>query len=403
MTYQFADRIGTLAPSAIREILKVTQNPNVISFAAGNPAAESFPAKEMAEIAADLLANKYASALQYGISEGYAPLRAQLVERLRTKHATGTENDDLLIVSGGQQGIEMTAKILCNAGDTVVCEGPSFVGALNAFRSYGLKLKGIPVCEDGIDTEALEEYLKQDTRVRLLYVIPTFQNPTGITMSLAKRKRLVELAEQYDFLILEDSPYFELRYSGEVVPTIKSLDTTGRVIFVGSFSKIIAPGIRVGYVIADKQIISKLTVAKQVSDVHTNLFFQMVISEYMNRYDLDAHIEKIRAFYVVKRDAMLDAAKKYLPAEVTCGKPDGGLFIWCTMPNGANTMDFCGMASKRMVAAVPGASFAADESEISPSFRLNFSLPTEEQIDQGMQILGEAAADYLAELTKAGK
>lgn len=398
MPYQFADRIQSLAPSAIREILKVTQNPEVISFAAGNPAAESFPAEEMNAIASELFTTKYASALQYGITEGYTPLREQLTKRLRTKYATGTDNDGLLIVSGGQQGIEMSAKILCNAGDTVVCEGPSFVGALNAFRSFGLKLKGIPVQADGIDTEALEDYLKTDKRVKMLYVIPTFQNPSGVTMSLAKRKRLIELAEQYDFVILEDSPYFELRYSGEDVPTIKSLDTTGRVIFVGSFSKIIAPGIRVGFVIADKQIIGKLTVAKQVSDVHTNLFFQMVISEYLDRYDLDEHICMIRALYTKKRDLMLDAAAKYFPKEISVGKPDGGLFIWCTMPDGANTMDFCSMASKQKVAAVPGASFAADEKEISPSFRLNFSLPTDEQIDRGMALLGSVAAEYLAAL-----
>ena len=397
MTYQLADRIGSLAPSAIREILKVTQNPDVISFAAGNPGAESFPAREMSGIAAELFTQHYASALQYGISEGYAPLRAQIAERMRAKYATGADGDDLLIVSGGQQGIEMTAKIFCNDGDTVVCEAPSFVGALNAFRSYGLKLKGIPVDDDGMDTEALEAYLRQDGRVRLLYVIPTFQNPSGVTMSLEKRRRLLELAKQYDFLILEDSPYFELRYSGEDVPTIKSLDDDGRVIFVGSFSKVIAPGIRVGFVIADKQIIAKLTVAKQVSDVHTNLFFQMVISEYLRRYDLDAHIQTIRALYSRKRDAMLAAAERYFPREVAVGRPDGGLFIWCTLPAGSDSMAFCGMASKRLVAAVPGASFAADEREVSPSFRLNFSLPTDEQIDTGMKILGEVAGEYLAD------
>lgn len=395
MTYQFADRIGTLAPSAIREILKVTQNPDVISFAAGNPAAESFPAAEIREISSELLSCHYASALQYGISEGYAPLRAQVSERMRTKYATGSDDDDLIIVSGGQQGIEMTAKIFCNAGDTVVCEGPSFVGALNAFRSYGLNLKGIPVMEDGIDIDALEAYLRQDQRVKLLYVIPTFQNPSGVTMSLAKRRRLLELAKQYDFLILEDSPYFELRYSGENVPTIKSLDDDGRVIFVGSFSKVIAPGIRVGFVIANRQVIAKLTVAKQVSDVHTNLFFQMVISEYLRRYDFDAHIASICKLYTQKRDAMLDAAQRFFPAEIRIHRPDGGLFIWCTMPDGSDSMKFCAIASKRLVAAVPGASFAADEHEISPSFRLNFSLPTEEQIYAGMKILGEAADEYL--------
>ena len=397
MKYQFADRIQSLAPSAIREILKVTQNPNVISFAAGNPGAESFPAREMNEISSALFAQSYSSALQYGISEGYAPLRTQIAERMRSKYATGTDSDDILIVSGGQQGIEMTAKIFCNDSETVVCEAPSFVGALNAFRSYGLRLQGIPVADDGIDTDALEAYLQQN-RVRLLYVIPTFQNPSGVTMSLEKRRRLLALAKQYDFLILEDSPYFELRYSGSDVPTIKSLDDDGRVIFVGSFSKIIAPGIRIGFVIADRQIISKLTVAKQVSDVHTNLFFQMVVSEYLRRYDLDAHIRSICTLYRQKRDLMLAAAQRYFPDGVAVGRPDGGLFVWCTLPDGADSMKFCGMASEQLVAAVPGASFASDEKAISPSFRLNFSLPTDEQIDKGMQILGQVAGRYIAGL-----
>ncbi len=394
---QFANRISTLAPSAIREILKVTQDPTVISFAAGNPSAETFPAKEINTISSQILTQQAAGALQYGITEGYAPLREQMKARLQTKYGIGTDSDDLMIVTGGQQGLEMTAKILCNDGDTLACESPTFVGALNAFRSYGLNLCGIPMEEDGMDLIALEERAKSDPRLKLVYVIPTFQNPSGRTMSLEKRKKLLALAQKYGFMILEDSPYFELRYSGEDVPSIKSLDRTGHVIFVGSFSKIIAPGIRVGFVCADRAVISKLTVAKQVSDVHTNLFFQMVISAYLQQYDLDDHIARTCTLYRHKRDYMLAAIDRCFPKEIHVIRPDGGLFLWCELPQGLDGMELCRRASRRKVAAVPGSSFQVDEAAVCPGFRLNFSLPTEEQIDTGIAILAETATEYIRE------
>ncbi len=391
----FSDRISSLAPSAIREILKVTQNPDVISFAAGNPSPETFPASRMSEIAANLFSHDHARALQYGISEGYEPLRLLTATRMKEKYNIGTADDEIAIVSGGQQGIELTAKIFANEHDVIACESPSFIGALNAFRSYNLELISIPLDSDGINLDVLEKKLQKGLRVKLFYIIPTFQNPTGIVTSIDKRIRLLELAEKYDFYIIEDSPYFELRYSGDDIPTIKSMDKTGRTIFVGSYSKTIAPGIRIGYVIAHKDIISKLIVAKQVSDVHTNLFFQMLVHEYIISTDYDEHIPRICALYRSKRDLMYECIRLHFPQTIKCELPDGGLFIWCSLPNKIDGTQACRMAAARKVAMVPGESFAVCAGEAASSFRLNFSLPSAEQIESGIELLGMTLKDCM--------
>lgn len=395
MNYTFSNRISELKPSAIREILKVTQDPTVISFAAGNPAPEAFPVKEMSEISARIFREMPATALQYGVSEGYTPLRQTIRERMLSKYATGTEEDDVLIVTGAQQGMELTTKCFVNEGDSIICESPSFIGSLNSFRSYRANLIGVPMEVDGMDLEKLENALRENNNVKFIYVIPTFQNPTGRVMSLAKRQKILELARQYDVMILEDNPYFELRYSGENLPTIKSMDTEGRVIYVGSFSKILSPGIRVGFVLANSAVISKLTVAKQVSDVHTNLMYQMIANEMLTKYDIDAHIEKICDIYREKRDAMCNAIEKYFPKEVTYERPDGGLFLWCRLPDGYDGVEFCKLCGPRGVVGVPGSSFAIDENEKTPYIRLNFSLPTFEQIERGVKIMGEALREFI--------
>lgn len=394
MGYEFSRRISSLQPSAIREILKVTADPSVISFAAGNPSPETFPAADMAGLAADIFANRAAEALQYGISEGYAPLRTATSERLRRRFDVGTDSDELMIVSGGQQGIELTAKCLTNEGDVILCEEPSFIGALNALRSYGVTLMGVPCGPDGMDMDALEGILSRTSRVKLIYTIPTFQNPSGVTMPEPNRRRLLELAERFDVPVLEDNPYFELRYDGAYVPPLKALDTTGRVIYCGSYSKIIAPGIRLGYVCAPKSVIAKLTVAKQVSDVHSNLFFQILVSEFLKTCDLDAHIERSRALYKTKRDRMTAALRTHAEP-LRFRVPEGGLFLWCELPDGLDGMDFCRRMGQKGVAAVPGASFLVDETAVSHAIRLNFSLPSVEQIDTGCARLGEALREIL--------
>lgn len=398
MQYHFSDRISSLKPSAIREILKVTQDPSVISFAAGNPSPESFPANEMAEIAADLFRHRAAEALQYGMTEGYTPLRQQTAARLRDKYKIGTDSDNLIITSGGQQAIELAAKVFLNEGDTLICEDPSFIGALNAFRSYHARLVGCPTDEYGMRTDVLENLLKTQPNVKLIYTIPTFQNPSGKTLPEARRREMLALAEKYDVLILEDNPYFELRYSGEPVSAIKSMDEQGRVIYAGSYSKVLAPGIRMGFACAPREIIAKMVVAKQTSDVHTNLFFQMVVSEYLKNYDLDAHIEEVCRLYRHKRDIMLAAIDAHFDKRITVTRPDGGLFLWVQLPDGCDGLELCARAGERKVAAVPGVSFLVNQTIKCPGIRLNFSLPSEEQIQTGTAILGEVIQDYLKEV-----
>lgn len=385
----FSNRIGALKPSAIREIFKVLEDPSIISFAGGNPAPETFPAQDLAEISAQIFEKQASKALQYGLTEGYAPLRAQVAQRLKEKFSIGTENDETIIVSGGQQGVELSCKVLCNESDTVLCEEPSFIGALNAFRSYHTQLVGIPMQEDGMDLEKLEQALKTQKNVKLLYIISTFQNPMGVTTSLQKRKQIYELAKKYHVIIFEDNPYGELRFAGQDIPTIKSMDKDGIVIYCGSFSKILSPGMRIGFVCAPKEIVTKLVVAKQISDVHTNLFFQMVVSEYLKQKDIDSHIAEIRTLYRQKNEAMLQKMDQVLPSSVTYTRPQGGLFIWCDLGAGIDAAAFTKKLLQQKVAVVPGSTFLTDETKPCSCIRLNYSMPSFEQIDQGIEILGK--------------
>ena len=400
MEYKFSDRISSLKPSAIREIFKVLGDPSIISFAGGNPAPESFPAKEMSAIAADLLANHADVALQYGTTEGYTPLRELTFARYHDKYGIGTEHDDILITTGGQQAIDLAAKVLLNEGDVLICEDPSFIGALNAFRSYNAKLIGCETDEHGMKMDVLEHLLQTTKNVKMIYTIPTFQNPSGKVLPEDRRKRMLELAEQYDVLILEDNPYFELRYDGAYVKPIKCFDTTGRVIYCGSYSKVLSPGMRIGFSIAPEEIFSKMVVCKQTNDVHTNLCFQMIVAEYLRQYDLDAHIQEICGIYRRKRDAMLAAIDASFDSRVTVTRPQGGLFLWAELPQGCDGFQLCQRATARKVAAVPGVTFAADESIVSSGIRLNFSMPTEEQIYKGIGILAETIQEYLGERKK---
>jgi 2-aminoadipate transaminase len=382
-------------PSAVREIFKVLGDPSVISFAGGNPNEVTFPGKELADISARMYAENPAAFLQYGISEGYAPLREATMARMRAKHNVGSDNDDIMIVTGGEEAIDLALKTFTNEGDTVLCENPSFVGALNDIRSYRQKLVGIPVDDEGMDMDALENALKTEKNVKLIYTIPTFQNPTGVTMSLERRKKLYELAVKYDVLVLEDSPYFELRYGGEDVPCIKSMDTTGHVIFCGSYSKVVSPGLRVGFIILDKSLMGKLTVAKQCVDVHTPVYSQMLIHRYITEYDFDAHIADNCNLYRKQRDLMLAGLEANLPDSVSFTRPEGGLFIWCRLPEGYSGNELCALASAKKVACVPGNAFDPTEDPSNPGFRLNFSMPSPEQIEKGCKILGDCIKEYL--------
>ncbi|MBR2327793.1 MAG: PLP-dependent aminotransferase family protein [Clostridia bacterium] len=398
MDYFFSDRISGLKPSAIREILKYGSDPKMIGFSAGNPAPESFPVSEMKEISAEIFDTMASSALQYGITEGYTPLREKVKSRLITKFNSVSEDDEVIITSGGQQGLELACKVLCNEGDTVLCEDPSFIGALNAFRSYNVNLVGVKTDSEGIIISELEAALKREKKVRFLYTIPTFHNPTGKTLSLERRRAIYELACKYNIIILEDNPYGELRFKGKDVPTLKSMDKEGRVIYCGSFSKILSAGIRLGFVSANKALVSKMTVAKQVSDVHTNQFFQILADKYLEKYDLDAHIAKIRELYLKKatlmRNGLLESSKDILD-KVNYTDPEGGLFMWAELPKGFDVIKLSQNLLARCVAIVPGVAFAADPSLPVSAFRLNYSTPSDEQIVNGTRIVVEEIAKLL--------
>ena len=388
MEYTFSNKVKDMKPSAIREIFKSLSDPNVISFAAGNPSPLSFPVEKMHAIADEIFSNEASFVFQYGITEGYPRLREQVATRLRERFNTGTDVDDVIITTGGQQGIDLCAKVLCNEGDTVICENPSFIGALNAFRSYNVNLVGVDLESDGINIEALENALKANPNTKIIYVIPTFQNPAGITTSLEKRIAILALAEKYNCTILEDNPYGELRFAGEDVPTIKSLDTNGRVLYCSSFSKILSAGMRIGFVCGPKALVQKIVVVKQVNDVHTNLFFQMVASKFIDRYGLDDHIDFIRKLYKDKCDLMLSELDKRIAGKATFTRPEGGLFIWLTV-DGGNGDEIAKRAIANKVAVVTGSSFNPIQGGFSPSVRLNYSTPSDEQIIEGVKRLSE--------------
>lgn len=395
MEYKVSDKFKSLKPSAIREIFKSLGTPGSISFAAGNPNPNSFPVADMKRIADEIFEREPVTALQYGITEGYEPLRKLVSERLKRVYGIGTPDDDLIIVTGGQQGIELTCKVMCNEGDVVLCENPSFIGALNAFRSLGARLVGVPLDDDGINLEELENAIKSNPNAKFLYTIPTFQNPAGITTSLEKRNAVLALAEKYDILILEDNPYGDLRFTGEDVPTYKSMDKTGRVIYCGSFSKVLSAGMRIGFLCANSSLISKIVVAKQVEDVHTNVFFQMVCAKYIEQCDLEAHIVEIRELYRHKAGLMLDALEKNMPPEVSFTRPEGGIFLWCSLPEGLELSEFVAKAAAKNVFVVPGTAFAADPDAPCRSFRLNYSMPSDDEIERGVKILADIAKEMI--------
>lgn len=393
---KFSDKVKHLEASAIREIFKLLAKPGIISFAGGAPDPKLFPKKELAEIAADVLNNQGEVALQYGVTEGYAPLRQWVIDRL-TNQGIISEKDATIIVSGGQQGIDLAAKSLLNPGDGVICEEPSFIGGLNSFRCNNAEIYGVPVEADGLDTDKLEELLKAHSNVKILYTIATFQNPSGITMSLEKRKKILELAETYDFMIFEDNPYGELRFAGEDVPTMKSMDKNGRVVYFGSFSKILSPGLRLGFVSCDPALMERMIICKQVEDVHTNVLSQMIAYEFVTRYDIDAHIGKLRQVYGEKCQLMMEMMDKHFPSCVTHTRPEGGLFLFCTMPEQYDSKAVMQKALEKGVAFVPGATTMIDDKASYSTFRMNYSTASKEDIIRGVQTLGEVLKEVVGE------
>ncbi len=394
MDFLFSDNAAGVKPSAIREILKHSSQPGMIPFSAGNPAGEAFPTRDIARITGEILEREPIAALQYSVTEGFMPLREKLADYMGKKHGVVKDFDKIIITAGAQQVMNLTAKALCNRGDTIVCENPSFVGSLNAFRSMGAVLKGVDMLPDGPDLDQLEEIFKTDKRVRFFYTIPNFQNPTGLTMSLEKRKAVYALAVKYNIPILEDNPYGDTRFAGEELPCIKSFDEQGLVIYAGTFSKVLSPGMRVGFMIGHSTLVDKVVALKQTQDVHTNILSQKIAYEFMTKCDYEAHLEMLKGIYRRKAALCLSEFDKYFSGKIARTTPEGGLFAWCTLPESVDMLSFVNEALKLKVAVVPGTAFLPDESAKCSCFRINYSTPSDEQIVLGMKKLAQAGEKF---------
>lgn len=393
MGISVSEKFAKMKPSATREILKATSDPSVIAFAGGSPAVDAFPCEEVKRVSAEILEENPVSALVYGVSEGYEPLRNTVREWLKKRNNIGTDDDTIIITAGGTQVMDITTRIMTDKGDTIICEEPSFIGSLNAFRSHGCKLKGVPIDSDGMNIDELEKAIKECPDAKFIYTIPNFQNPGGTTLSLEKRKAMYRLAKENGLLILEDDPYGNLRVDGEDVPSIKSLDTDGIVIYAGSFSKILAPGIRVAYAVVPNYLAQAFTIGKQVSDVHTGVLNQMIVERWFEEYDVDAHIEEIRKIYRKKLNLMCDCLDKLCP-EIEYVRPQGGLFLWAKLPDNVDMLDYCKRLVEKKVAVVPGTAFMIDDEAPCQYIRMNFSTPSDENIVKGVEIMAQVLKEY---------
>ncbi len=395
MSYKLSDKFVNMKPSAVREILKATSQPGMIAFAGGSPAVDAFPCEEVQFLSNKILTENPVLALVYGVSEGYDPLRQQVSAWLKRRENVGTDDDSVIITAGGTQVMDIATRILTSEGDTVICEDPSFIGSLNCFRSHGCKLVGVPIDDDGMNMQALEKAVKENPRAKFIYTIPNFQNPGGTTLSLEKRKEMYRIAKENDLVILEDNPYGNLRVDGDDVPAIKTMDTDGIVIYAGSFSKILAPGIRVAYAVVPNKMAGAFTIGKQVSDVHTGVLNQMIVSRWFDEYDVDAHIVKIRKIYRHKLSLMCDCLDKYCGDFITYVRPQGGLFIWARLDDRIDMLRYVNSLVEKKVAVVPGTAFMTDDTKPCHYIRLNFSTPSDEDIEKGVKIMGETAKEFI--------
>ena len=373
MTIRYARRMSRVRPSAIRELLQLGADPKIISFGGGYPDPALFPVAELQEVYARLLVPEHAGTLQYTASNGLPRLRAQVADRL-TRDGISCTADDVLIIQGAQQGLDLAAKLVVNAGDVIVTENPTFLGALIAFAPTEPRYAAVRTDADGMDTDHLAEVLAGHPDATMIYTVPDFQNPTGITMSLARRRRLIELANAYGLLVVEDTPYRALRYEGTPLPTLKSLDTEGRVLHLGSFSKILAPGLRLGWAVASPEILERLALLKLAADTQNSTLNMAATSDYLSSYDIDAHIQRAVPVYRSKRDLMLATMSETLPDDVHFTRPDGGLFIWLTFAAGFDATEFMAhtLLPQAKVAYVPGATFFPVEQQPNHA-RLSFS------------------------------
>jgi 2-aminoadipate transaminase len=393
MKLNFSECARSVSNSATREILKVTEQPEIISFAGGLPAPELFPVKGIKAACEAVLDEAGEQALQYSTTEGYLPLREAIAERMSTLGIRATP-EHLLVITGSQQGLDLTGKLFLDKGDVVICESPTYLAAINAFKSYSPRFVEVPMDDDGMRMDELELALQANPNAKFIYTIPDFQNPTGRTMKLERRKKLVELANQYNIVILEDNPYGAIRFAGEDLPPVKHFDTEGRVIYLSTFSKIFAPGLRLGWLCADESILSKYVAFKQATDLHTDSFAQRVTAKYMELFDLEEHIQKIKGVYRARREKMIECIDAFFPKQLKHSAPEGGLFIWVELPEEINVQDLFKKCLDNKVAFVPGDSFFPNDARIN-AFRLNYSNMSEEKIVEGMKRIGNVLNETL--------
>jgi 2-aminoadipate transaminase len=397
---RYAHRTKQMESSAIRELLKFAELPDVISFAGGMPAPEVFPIKEFQAACFKVLEENGAASLQYGSTDGYIPLR-EMIARHSARYGINITKENILITSGSQQALDLLGRIFINRGDKILVESPTYVGAIQAWKAYGAEFIPVPFDNDGMVTSELEARLRAGPK--FMYVLPNFQNPTGATLSYERRLQLIELAERYGVPIIEDDPYGQLRFEGENLPALEVLDSqtrsqkdcySGNVIYLSTFSKTLAPGIRLAWVIATPEVVQKLVMAKQGADLHTSTFNQIVAHEVAKGGFLDDHVKLIRKVYKERRDVMLDTLEEHMPEGVRWTKPDGGLFLWVTLPDGLNAQDLFTDAVEKKVAFVPGVQFFAEGGGHN-CMRLNFSNATPERINEGIRRLSDVVKNHL--------
>lgn len=390
---QFSERILNTPASFIREILKVIQQDDIISFAGGLPNPVSFPKKELKQSMERVIDQFGDEVFQYSSTEGYRPLREWVAERYRDEYGMDVQADDVLITTGSQQALDLMGKVLINPGDALAIEEPGYLGAIQAFTVFEPDFCPVPLLDDGIDLDRLEQIL-EERNVKLLYTVPNFQNPTGLTYSVEKRKALCALLNRYSAYLIEDDPYGQLKFEGEMYPYIGSFGLKKSVLF-GTISKIITPGMRLGWICTkDRELMQHLVTAKQAADLHSNIFAQYAVYDYLMNHELNEHIGKIKTLYKEQSDAMLQAMKDFFPDTVTYTMPKGGMFVWGSLPEGESSLELFDRAMKEKVAFVPGNPFYVDDQKPVPTFRLNYTNSEPEVIREGIRRLGRLMESY---------
>lgn len=396
MMVQFSKRVPADGTDAVGAILKAAADPKIISFAGGLPAPELFPVKEM-KAAVDAAFDEHGRELmQYGAAKGVTALRELILKHVKEKENVDGELDNVLVTTGSEQVLDLVGKALIDPGDVVLVEQPTYLCALDVFKSYGGRFVSVAMDEDGMRMDALEDALKAHPNAKLLYTVPNFQNPTGRTMPVERRKKLAELASKYDLTVLEDNPYGEIRFAGKHVPAVKSFDKDGHVFYMSTFSKTLAPGFRLGWVVAPKEVVDKLTVLKQSADLHSDNLAQYGVVEFFKQNDVDAHVKEISTLYGKRKQLMIEGMKKYFPSSVKYTNPEGGMFLWVEVPGVDDTVEVFKECLKNNVAFVPGDPFFAGKPQPG-AFRLNYSNMKEDKIEEGLKRLGDTLKKVVGE------